>query len=434
MGAHFGPHPSEAHVRGLRPDAHRAKLERFHSMHRPFSLIAVFARSGTAARALAAPVLALTLALSALVPGPAIAQVPAPQLAARSWLLLDATSGQVLTAFEPDMKIEPASLTKLMTAHLVFEAIEENRLSLEQRPPVSHGAWKAIGSRMFVDPAKPASVEELLHGVIIQSGNDASIILAEAVAGTELAFAELMNREARRLGMKNTNFVNATGLPDPEHYTTARDLALLAMEVVRDHPKFYPLYAEKEYTYNNIRQPNRNRLLFVDPSVDGLKTGHTEAAGYCLIASALREQPGADFQRRLVSVVLGSSSEATRAIESQKLLNWGFQNFDAVRVQAKDEPSGEYEVWKGSADTVHGGLEEDLVVTVPRGQAEKVKGEVERIQPLVAPISQGERIGTLRVTLDGQVVAERPLVALESVEPAGWFGRTWDSLRLMFMK
>jgi len=382
---------------------------------------------------LAALLLLLSM-LALLLPAAGAQQVPVPTIAARSWLLLDVTSGQMIAAQEPDMRIEPASLTKLMTAHLVFNAIQEKRLALDARPPVSTAAWKAIGSRMFVDPGKPATVEELLNGLIVQSGNDASIILAEAVAGTEQAFAELMNREAQRLGMRNSQFRNATGLPDPEHYTTARDLALLATQVVTAHPDFYPLYSKKEYTYNNIRQSNRNRLLFVDPTVDGLKTGHTEAAGYCLIATARRDQPGTNFQRRLLSVVLGTSSESVRAIESQKLLNWGFQNFDAVRVQAKGQPSGDYQVWKGAADTVPGGVESDLVVTVPRGQADKVVGEVERVQPLVAPIGVGERIGTLRVKLDGKVIAERPLVALKAVDQAGWFGRAWDSVRMMFAK
>jgi len=377
----------------------------------------------------------LIAAAPALFAPPAAAQqVAAPSIAARSWLLLDVTSGQVLASHEPDIKIEPASLTKLMTAHLAFEALEARRLALDARPPVSQAAWKAIGSRMFVDPAKPATIDELLNGLIVQSGNDASIILAEAIAGTEQAFAELMNREAQRLGMKNTQFRNATGLPDPQHYTTARDLALLATRVVSDHPDYFPMYSKKEYTYNNIRQPNRNRLLFVDPTVDGLKTGHTEAAGYCLIATARRDQPGAGFQRRLLSIVLGTSSESVRAIESQKLLNWGFQNFDAVRVQVGKQPSGDYQVWKGVADTVAGGLEADLVVTVPRGQADKVRGEVERLRPLVAPIGEGERIGTLRVKLDDQVIAERPLVALQTVAQAGWFGRSWDSIRMMFAK
>jgi len=385
-------------------------------------------------RALCTALAAAALLLAAPAPDAHAQQAPVPAIAARSWLLLDVTSGQVIAAHEPDLRVEPASLTKLMTAHLAFNAIEEQRLALDSRPPVSTTAWKAIGSRMFVDPTKPATVEELLNGLIVQSGNDASIILAEAVAGTEQAFAALMNREAQRLGMTNSQFRNATGLPDPEHYTTARDLALLATQVVTAHPTYYPLYSKKEYTYNDIRQSNRNRLLFIDPSVDGLKTGHTAAAGYCLIATARRDQPGASFQRRLLSVVLGASSEAVRAIESQKLLNWGFQNFDAVRVQAAGQAAGDYQVWKGAADTVAGGVAQDLVVTVPRGQAGKVIGEVERVQPLVAPISAGQRIGTLRVKLDGQVIGERPLLALAAVEQAGWFGRAWDSLLMMFAR
>ena len=409
-------------------------------MHRPYSCFPTDSALPTLATRLRTRLGRVLLALAALpallVPGlialPAQAQVNAPEIAARSWLLLDVTSGQVLAAHEPDLKIEPASLTKLMTAHLAFAALKEKRIALDMRPAVSTKAWKAIGSRMFVDPAKPASIEELLNGMIVQSGNDASIILAEAIGGTEEAFADAMNREAQRLGMRNTQFRNSTGLPDPEHYTTARDLALLAVRVVQDYPELYPMYAKKEYTYNNIRQPNRNRLLFVDPTVDGLKTGHTEAAGYCLVATARRDQPDGNFQRRLLSIVLGTSSEAVRAIESQKLLNWGFQNFDAVRVQARAQPSGDYPVWKGADDTVPGGLEQDLIVTVPRGQADKVQGEVERLQPLVAPLAEGDRIGMLRVKLDGQVIAERPLVALKAVEPAGWFGRAWDSLHMMF--
>ncbi len=365
---------------------------------------------------------------------PVAAQIAPPSIAARSWLLLDATTGQILASHEPDMKVEPASLTKLMTAHLVFKALEEKRLGLEQRPMVSTAAYKAIGSRMFVDPAKPATVEELVNGMIVQSGNDASIVLAEAVAGTEDAFAQQMNAEAQRLGMRSTQFRNSTGLPDPQHYTTAQDLSLLAMRLIIDHPQFYPLYSKREYSYNNIKQPNRNRLLAIDPSVDGLKTGHTEAAGYCLIASARREQPGAGFSRRLISVVLGTTSETSRAIESQKLLNYGFQNFDSVRLYAKDQPAGNYEVWKGKANTVAGGFDGEVLVTVPRGQADKVKAEIERVQPLVAPIAQGQRIGTLRVKLDDRLIVERPLLAATAIEPAGWIGRTWDSVRLMFAK
>ena len=375
------------------------------------------------------PRLFAALVLSTFVPL-AAAQMPAPSLAARSWLLVDVTTGQSLAASDADRKVEPASLTKLMTAYLVFSALKEKRLTLEQRPPVSQAAWKAIGSRMFVDPAKPATVDELLHGMIIQSGNDASIILAEAIAGSEEAFAQLMNREAQRMGLTNTQFRNATGLPDPQHYSTARDLATLATRLIVDFPQNYGLYSQKEYAYNGIRQPNRNRLLFIDPTVDGVKTGHTEAAGFCLIASSRREQPGAGFQRRLLSVVLGTASEAARAIESQKLLNFGYQGYDAVRLFGKDQAAGSYQVWKGAANEVKAGFAGEVIVAVPKGQTGAVKAEIERTQPLVAPIAQGQRIGTLRVKLGDQVIAERPLVALAAVEPAGMLGRAWDSLRL----
>lgn len=369
----------------------------------------------------------LALALFAACAG---AQIPAPALAARSWILIDVTSGQTLAASDADRKVEPASLTKLMTAYLAFSALKDKRIASEQRPPVSQAAWKAIGSRMFVDPARPATVDELLRGMIIQSGNDASIILAEAISGSEEAFAQLMNREAQRLGMTNTQFRNATGLPDPQHYSTARDLAVLASRLIADFPQNYGLYAQKEYTYNGIRQPNRNRLLFIDPTVDGVKTGHTEAAGFCLVASSRREQPGTGLQRRLLSVVLGTGSEAARAIESQKLLNYGFQGFDGVRIFGRDQVAGTYTVWKGVSGQVQGGFGDEVVVTVPRGQAAALRAEIERIEPLVAPIAQGQRIGTLRVRLGDQVVTERPLVAIGAVEQAGLFGRAWDSLRL----
>jgi D-alanyl-D-alanine carboxypeptidase (penicillin-binding protein 5/6) len=372
--------------------------------------------------------------LSLIAPHAGFAQVAPPDIAARSWLLLDATTGQVLASHEPDAKVEPASLTKVMTAYLAFNALKEKRITSEQRPAVSQAAWKAIGSRMFVDPAKPATVEELLNGMIVQSGNDASIVLAEVLAGSETSFAEQMNLEAQRLGMRNTQFRNATGLPHPEHYTTARDLAILASRLIADHPEYYPLYSRREYTFNNIRQPNRNRLLAIDPSVDGMKTGHTEAAGYCLIASAHRKQPGLEGERRMISVVLGTSSESARAIESQKLLNYGYQNFDAVRVYANGQPAGRYDVFKGKAATIPGGVAGELVVAVPRGQTDKVRAEIERIQPLVAPIAQGQRIGTLRVKVDDRLMLERPLLALEGVEAAGWLRRTWDGIRMMMTK
>ncbi|HYF60715.1 MAG TPA: D-alanyl-D-alanine carboxypeptidase family protein [Burkholderiaceae bacterium] len=356
----------------------------------------------------------------------------APQIAARSWLLVDVTTGQLLAASDPDMRVEPASLTKLMTAYLAFNAIREKKLALDFRPPVSPAAHKAIGSRMFVDPAKPATVEELLHGLIVQSGNDAAVILAEALGGSEQAFAQQMNREAQRLAMRNTSFTNASGLPDAQHYSTARDLAILASRLIEEHPEFYKIYSQREYTYNNIKQANRNRLLFIDPTVDGVKTGHTDAAGYCLIASARRDQPGSGVSRRLLSVVLGTASESARAIESQKLLNWGFANFDVVRLYQKDQPAASYEVWKGAADQVKAGFSSNVLVTVVRGQGERVKGEIERQQPLVAPIEKGQRIGTLRVRLEDKVIAEQPLIALEPVAQGGWLSRGWDTMRLWF--
>jgi D-alanyl-D-alanine carboxypeptidase (penicillin-binding protein 5/6) len=356
----------------------------------------------------------------------------APQIAAKSWLLVDVTTGQLLAASEPDMRVEPASLTKLMTAYLVFNAVKEKKLALDARPPVSPVAWKAICSRMFVDPAKPATIEELLRGLIIQSGNDAAIILAEALGGSEQGFATQMNREAQRLGMRNSSFTNASGLPDAQHYSTARDLAILASRLIEEHPDFYKMYSEREYTYNNIKQPNRNRLLFIDPSVDGVKTGHTDAAGYCLIASSRREQPGQGFSRRLLSVVLGTASESARAIESQKLLNYGFANFDVVRLYQKDQPAASYQVWKGATKEVKAGFANSVLVTVARGSGDRVKGEIERMQPLVAPIDKGQRIGTLRVRLDDKVIAEQPLIALEPVAQGGWFGRAWDTIRLWF--
>jgi serine-type D-Ala-D-Ala carboxypeptidase (penicillin-binding protein 5/6) len=365
----------------------------------------------------------------------ACAQVVAPAIAARSWLLVDVSSGQTLAANEPDMKVEPASLTKLMTAYVVFTALREKRLALDARPPVSERAWKTSGSRMFVEPQRPATVDELLHGMIVQSGNDASVILAEAVAGSEDAFAELMNREVKRMGLANTQFRNATGLPDPQHYSTARDLATLASRLIGDFPQEYAkYYSKKEYAYNNIRQPNRNRLLTIDPTVDGVKTGHTDAAGYCLIASSHRAQPGADFERRLLSVVLGAGSAASRAIESQKLLNFGFQNFDASRLHAKGKPLGAWPVWKGAQNEVGAGFDSDVLVSVPKGQTGAVKAEVERVQPLLAPIAQGQRVGTLRVRLGDRVLAERPIVALAAVEQAGPIGRAWDTIRLWISK
>ncbi len=355
---------------------------------------------------------------------------PPPTIAGKAWFLLDMTSGQVLTSEQPDAKVEPASLTKLMTAYLTFAAIRDKKITMATRPPVSALAYGAIGSRMFVDPKAPATVDELLSGMIIQSGNDASIILAEAVGGSEQAFAQMMNRQAQQLGMKNTQFTNSTGLPDPGLFSTSRDLSILASRLILDFPEQYAqYYSKKSYSYNNISQENRNRLLFIDPTVDGVKTGFTEAAGYCLIASSKRDQPGIG-SRRLLSVVLGTASMAARATESQKLLAWGFQNFDLARFYPTGQTVGSYEVWKGKADKVAGVVDGGLLVTAPKGQVENLKAEVERMQPLIAPIAKGQRIGTVRIKLGDNVVAEKPLIASAAIEQAGIFGRAIDTIKL----
>ena len=350
---------------------------------------------------------------------------PPPSVMGKAWIVGDLTSGQVLSAQRADERYEPASLTKLMTAYLVFAALRDKKLTFEQQVPVSARASHAAGSRMFIDPRRPVSVEELIKGMEVQSGNDACIALAEAVAGSEDAFVQLMNREAQRLGMANTRFANATGLPDAQHYSTARDLYALAAALIRDFPEEYArYYAIKEYRYNNITQPNRNRLLWLDPSVDGVKTGHTEAAGFCLIASAKRGP------RRLLSVLLGSTSEATRAQESLKLLNWGYQFYDAVKLFGKGDVIRTLDVWKGASRTLKAGSTADVYVTVPKGEAGKLQADTVSQQPLSAPVAQDERVGTLRVTLEGKPIAEFPLVALEPVGPAGLLGRAWDTLRL----
>lgn len=356
----------------------------------------------------------------------ALAQAPQPpQLVGRAWVLADVSSGQILVAEKADERFEPASLTKIMTAYLVFAALKEKKLSLEEQVSVSEKAWRAPGSRMFIEPKRPVTVDELIRGMIIQSGNDACIALAERIAGSEEAFAGMMNREAERLGMKGSKFMNSSGLPDPQHYATARDLYLIASALIRDFPEQYAqYYSQREYRYNGITQPNRNRLLWLDNSVDGMKTGFTEAAGYCLVASSKRGP------RRLLSVLLGSTSETARAQESQKLLNWGFQFFDAVRLYAGGAAVKEIEVWKGAKSSLKAGFRGDLVVTVPKGQGEKLKAELLSLSPLVAPVAEGGRVGNLRVTLDGKPIGEYPVVALEAVPAAGIFGRAWDTLRL----
>jgi D-alanyl-D-alanine carboxypeptidase (penicillin-binding protein 5/6) len=371
--------------------------------------------------AFAASVLSLSAAAQSL---------PPPMIAAKSWLLLDSTSNQVLASQDPAMRIEPASLTKIMTAYLTFSAIKEKRLDPNQLVNVSVRAWKVdrSSSKMFIDPATPVKINDLLYGLIVQSGNDAAVALAEAVAGTEDAFVALMNREAERMGMKSTRFANSHGLPSPDNYSTAQDLAILAGRLIADHPDYYKIYSTKDYTYNKIKQPNRNRLLWLDPTVDGMKTGHTAAAGYCLIASAKR--PNGTGERRLISVVLGTVSDQTRAQESQKLLNWGFQNFDTVKLYAKGQAVATPEVWKGTQNQVKIGFTRDIYVTVPKGVAEKMKPVLERMDPLVAPVAANSNVGTLKMMVDGKPLAELPVVALEQVNQASIFGRAWDSVRL----
>jgi len=355
-----------------------------------------------------------------------LASVPAPTIAAKAWIAIDVNSGQTLASSNPDAKIEPASLTKIMTAYVVFNALEEKRLTLQQQVPVSEHAWRTGGSRMFIEPRKPVTVDELAQGMIVQSGNDASVALAEAVGGSESAFAALMNQEAQRLGLRNTHFMNATGLPDPQHVTTVRDLAVVSAHLISDHPDYYHYYKQKEFTYNKITQPNRNRLLWADPSVDGMKTGHTDSAGYCLVATAMRGD------RRILTVVAGADSEATRAEESLKLLNWSFQNFDTVKLYGENQPGLEVRVWEGKAPTVRLGPPNPVWLAVPRGKGPEIKPVAQRTDPLVAPLTKGQQVGTLQLSLDGKTLRTEPLVVQQDVERAGLFGRLTDIVKRWF--
>lgn len=349
-------------------------------------------------------------------------------LAAKSWLLYDYTSNQILVNENGNERIEPASITKLMTAYLAFAALKQDYLSQDRIVTPSAEVLRSQGeeSRMFLSQNKPVTVGELLRGLIVQSGNDAARVLAETIAGSEDKFVELMNKEAQRLGMNNTHFVNASGLPHAQHYSTAYDLALLAAAIVRDFPEYYPLYSLREYQYNNIKQANRNRLLWMDPYVDGMKTGHTESAGFCLVASAKRDK------RRLISVVIGTTSDNLRATESQKLLNYGFQYFETVRLYQKNQPVAGIRAWKGTENKVNIGFRDDLFLTIPTGQLAQMKVTMETHQPLIAPISGGQKIGILKLTLGGKLYAEFPLVALEAVPLANVFSRGWDNIRLLF--
>lgn len=381
--------------------------------------------------------LALTAALSPLLltalPAHAqIATLQPPEIAARNYMLLDVTANQVLASKDVDAQIEPASLTKLMTAYLVFDALRAKKLTLEQRLPVSERAWKMPGSRMFIDPKMQVPVDDLIKGMIVQSGNDATMALAEGVGGSQENFVRLMNEQAKALGMSGTSYRNPEGLTEPGHLTTARDLSILSMRLMRDFPQYMHYYATKEYRYEGTpssNSKNRNLLLFRDPSVDGLKTGHTNAAGYCLVATAQREMPNVGG-RRLLSIVLGASSENARANESQKLLNWGYTAYDAVKLFEAGQAMEEAPMWKGSQSTIKLGREAATVVTVPAGSSGKLSTRIERQEPLVAPIAKGQQVGTLHVLLGQDSVAQLPVFALEEVPEGGFLRRAWDAIRL----
>ncbi len=361
------------------------------------------------------------------------AQMPQPpEIQAKAFLLLDVTANQVLAQSNPDMSVEPASLTKLMTAYLVFDALKHKKISIDQKMPVSVRAWKMPGSRMFIDPKMEVPVEDLIKGMSVQSGNDATVALAEAVGGSVERFVELMNQQAKALGMNNTQYANPEGLTAPGHQTTARDLSVLAARLMQDFPKEKDYYAIKKYRYAGTpaaNDTNRNLLLFKDPTVDGLKTGHTEAAGYCLIATAHR--PLFEKQeRRLLAVVLGARSEQARAQEAQKLLNWGYTAFEGVRLFEAGKPVVTAKVWKGGQSEVGLGSVKDIIVAVPHGSASRIKTEAAYHTPVLAPLTSGQVLGELKVSLDGQPWTTVPLASLTAVEPAGWLGRTWDSIRL----
>jgi D-alanyl-D-alanine carboxypeptidase (penicillin-binding protein 5/6) len=376
-------------------------------------------------------ILVLLMALACALP--AAAQTPQPpEVAARQYVLFDLASDQVLAEREADVQADPASLTKLMTAYLVFNALRDKKLTLEQTLPVSQRAWaerKGGGSLMFIDTTMTPKVDELLRGMIVQSGNDASVVLAEGVGGTLEGFVAMMNRQAQAWGLKNTQFRNATGLSEAGHFSSARDIAVIAGKIINEHPDFYPLYSLRNFTFNNIKQDNRNMLLGRDPSIDGMKTGYTDAAGYCLVASAVRDTPVG--KRRLVSVVMGTASREARASESQKLLNWGWTAWDAVRLFEAGKVVATVPVWKGKQPEAKLGAPGALFVSVPKGEGDKLKTSIERTDPLVAPLTQGQRVGTVKITTaGGSKIADVPLVVLEPVELAGVFGRAWDAIRL----
>jgi len=371
---------------------------------------------------------ALSAAAPAPLPGaPALRPVPAaPILPARAYILLDFHSGKVLAEQNADERMEPASLTKLLTAYTVFQSLDSGKIKLSDQVTISEKAWRSEGSRTFVQAGSKVSVEDLLKGMIVQSGNDATIALAEHTAGSEATFVTLMNQNAQLLGMNSSHFTNSTGLPDPELYITARDIALLTHALIRDFPQYYTYYAIKEFSYNNIRQYNRNMLLWRDIGADGVKTGHTESAGFCLVSSALRDN------MRLVAAVLGAKSEKERADQSQELLNYGFRFFETQRLYSAAQPLKTTRIWKGASRELKLGLSEDLYVTIPRGQYGQLKAAMEMDKIIIAPAAKDKKYGTVKITLGDEAVAERPLVALQAVEQGGWWRRLVDSIRLWF--
>ncbi|HET6599071.1 MAG TPA: D-alanyl-D-alanine carboxypeptidase family protein [Burkholderiaceae bacterium] len=383
----------------------------------------------------------LSFVLAFVFTGAALAQAPQPpEVAAKSYIVIDLTSNQTLAERDADALADPASLTKLMTAYVAWQALKEKKFSLDQKLPVSKLAWderKKGGSLMFIEPSMKPTFNELMTGLIVDSGNDASVAMAEAVGGSVDQFVGMMNRQAQAFGLKNTTFKNVTGLTEAGHKTTARDVAVVAAHIIRDYPQLFAYYSIKEYKFNNISQPNRNVLLRRDPSVDGMKTGHTDAAGYCLVATAQREYPnlGANGKgpgpRRILTVVLNTTSSEARANESQKLLNWAYQAFDTVRLFDDTKPIVSVPVWKGKTSEAKLGAAGGLFVSVPKGEGAKLQTKIERTDPLVAPLTKGQRVGTIKVsTASGAPVIDVPLVLLEPVEQAGIFGRAWDSLRL----
>ncbi|MFL1454473.1 D-alanyl-D-alanine carboxypeptidase family protein [Marinobacter sp. GN3S48] len=360
-------------------------------------------------------------AQTVLIPSP-------PQVAGSSYILMDPLSGRVIMDENSNERLPPASLTKMMTAYIVERELDEGRISLSDMVPISVNAWRTEGSRTFVQEGTEVSVENLLKGVIIQSGNDASVALAEFIAGSESAFVDIMNQQAQLLGMQDTNFENATGLPSPDHFSTAHDLALLAMAIINDYPENYPLYAEKHFTYNNIRQPNRNSLLWRDDSVDGLKTGHTEEAGYCLVASAKRNGT------RLIAVVMGTDSTAARAQEIQKMLNYGFRYYESETLFGAGQELIEARIWGGREDELSVGVTEEVNVTIPRGSRDTLESTVDLDSVIKAPIKVGDELGRVQVKLGDDVIVDQPVLALSDVPEGGLFKRLWDAIKLFFVQ